>query len=872
MTLSLRHRGPDDDGFFEDATASLGFRRLSIIDLEHGAQPMSMDDGKLQIVYNGEVYNFRELRAELEPLGHVFQTTCDTEVVLHAYAEWGTDCFRRFNGMWGLAILDERGDDPRLVLARDHFGIKPLFYARHRGRVVFASEIKAILQDETFPREVDEQQMYEYLRFGLFDHNDGTFFRGIRQVPAAAYAVIEGSTISEATYWTPRLSEDGDASPETFRAMFERAVQRRLVADVPVGICLSGGLNSSSICTVMAQQLHDHVRDTESLGDRLKTFSAVFPGDRIDESSYIKSVLKVTGADNSEVQPTDQDFIRELEAWVWHMEEPMVSSAPFAMWMVMRLARREVTVTLDGQAGDELLAGYDHYPYVLLRQLLRERRYAEFAREAWLLRDIVTPLVRRRLRERGQRVDVAAMLSPSFTRGRKPPADDRVADDLKRRLLQDFRTYSLPPLLRYEDRASMAHSLEARLPYLDQELVDYILTLPRTAIIHNGWTRAIVRQALHGVLPRKVEARRKKIGFTTPEFRWYRRQRAVLQSLMRSPSFRARPYWKAAAVAENFRRACVGEVEESMFFWRAVNAEVWLRVYIDGTTRSLDTHSYEGGFVRRGDRATAKTLANGDALLDGARLNWGRHLFLEDKGRIWARFPVRSALIKPGDDLLEAIGGGLERLRGDGIEVEDGDVLLVSEKALAISQGRSYPIDEIPVSRTARLLSRYVSHEPTGVGLAHPTTMQLAIDEAGAGRILLAAAAAAATKPLGMRGVFYRVAGHGVNAIDGPSSLNLPPYDKWATKSPVDPSGEALRIAADLRRRTGRRVGVAIIDANDMAAEVLAAVGVEAEAVLAMIADNPLGQSDEQTPFGLVRRVAPAGIATPAPEPVPVGA
>src|SRR6202050_4168084 len=403
MTASIRHRGPDDEGYFEDGVASLGFRRLSIIDLERGNQPVSMDEGRLQMVYNGEVYNYRELRAELQRLGHAFLTACDTEVVLHAYAQWSTDCFRRFNGMWGLAILDERGPAPKLVLARDHFGIKPLFYARHRGRVVFASEIKAILQDETFPREVDDQQMYEYLRFGLFDHNDGTFFRGIRQVPAAAFAVIEGGAISETVYWTPRLSEDGDASPEAFRAVFERAVQRRLVADVPVGICLSGGLDSSSICTVMAQQLHDHVRDTESLGDRLKTFSAVFPGDRIDESEYIESVLEVTGADNSTVEPTDQDFIRELEAWVWHMEEPMVSSAPFAMWMVMRLARQQVTVTLDGQAGDELLAGYDHYPYVLLRQLLRERRYLEFTREAWLLRDHVGPLVRRRLRERGQR-------------------------------------------------------------------------------------------------------------------------------------------------------------------------------------------------------------------------------------------------------------------------------------------------------------------------------------------------------------------------------------------------------------------------------------------------------------------------------------
>ena len=872
MTESLRHRGPDDDGHYEDAVASLGFRRLSIIDLEHGNQPMSMDDGRLHIVYNGEVYNFRELRSDLEAAGHTFHTTSDTEVVLHSYAEWGTDCFRRFNGMWGLAILDERGTAPKLVLARDHFGIKPLFYARHRGRVVFASEIKAILQDETFPREVDDQQMYEYLRFGLFDHNDGTFFRGVRQVPAAAFAVIEGGSLSETTYWTPRLSEDGDASPEAFRAVFERAVQRRLVADVPVGICLSGGLDSSSICTVMAQQLRDHAADTESLGDRLKTFSAVFPGDRIDESGYIRSVLDTTGADNSTVQPTDQDFIRELEAWVWHMEEPMVSSAPFAMWMVMRLARRQVTVTLDGQAGDELLAGYDHYPYVLLRQLLRDRRYSEFAREAWLLRDIVGPLVRRRLRERGHRVDVAAMLSPSFMRGRRPPADDRVADDLKRRLLQDFRTYSLPPLLRYEDRASMAHSLEARLPYLDQELVDYVLTLPRSAIIHNGWTRAIVRSSLHGVLPRAVERRRKKIGFTTPEFRWYRRQRAVLQSLMRSPSFRARPYWKAAAVAEGFRRACAGEVEESMFFWRAVNAEIWLRVYIDAATRALDEHSYEGGFVARGDRAAAARVSDGPRLLAGARLNWGRHLFLEEHGRIWARFPLRSALLSPGSDLVQALSDSIDGLRDRGVAVEDGDLLLVSEKALAISQGRSYPIDDIRVSRAARWLSRFVSHEPTGIGLAHPTTMQLAMDEAGTARILGAAAVAAVTRPLGMRGMFYRVAGHGVNAIDGPSKLNLPPYDGWATKAPLDPSGEALRIAAEIHRRTGRRVAVAIVDANDMAAEVLAATGIDADSVLAVLADNPLGQSDEQTPFGLVRRVRLADAAAAPAEPVPVGA
>src|SRR5690349_16285864 len=209
MTEAQHHRGPDDDGYFETDEASLGFRRLSIIDIEHGQQPMATDDGLVHIVYNGEVYNFRELRAELEPLGHTFRTNCDTEVVLHAYEEWGTDCFARFNGMWGLALLDRRGGAPRLVLARDHFGIKPLFFARNGQRVLFASEVKGILQDPSFKRAVNEQAMFDYLAYGLFDHTTSTFFEGVRQVPAAAFAVIDDSGITETTYWTPRLSESG---------------------------------------------------------------------------------------------------------------------------------------------------------------------------------------------------------------------------------------------------------------------------------------------------------------------------------------------------------------------------------------------------------------------------------------------------------------------------------------------------------------------------------------------------------------------------------------------------------------------------------------------------------------------------------------
>ncbi|HEV3122992.1 MAG TPA: asparagine synthase (glutamine-hydrolyzing) [Candidatus Dormibacteraeota bacterium] len=858
MAVAQRHRGPDDDGFFECEHASLGFRRLSIIDVSGGHEPMWTDDELLHLVYNGEVYNFRELRAELEPLGHRFKTHCDAEVVLHAYEEWGGDCFARFNGMWAVAILDRRTPDRRLILCRDHFGIKPLYYANSDGRTLFASEIKSILQDPRFARRVNESRMYDYLAHGFFDHDTATFFEGVRQVPAAAYVVVDDDGVSEHRYWEPVLSEDGSADPDEFRALFEKAVERRLVSDVPVGICLSGGLDSGSIVSVMARLLEQHVPDSVSLGDRLKTFSAVFPNDPIDESDYIRAALKTTGADSAWCEPTADDFIEELEAWVWHVEEPMVSSAPYAMWQVARLAAKQVTVVLDGQGGDELLGGYDHYPYVYVRDLWRRHRRRDAIREAWKARDIVVPLIRRRLGERRRRVDIHALLRPDFIKGKQRPRDERVVNDLKVRLLQDFATYSLPPLLRYEDRNSMAHSLEARLPFLDQDLVEHILRLPAEAIIRNGVTRAILRDALVGILPEKIHRRRKKIGFTTPEFRWYRRQRAALQSLMRSPSFAARSFWDAPALAVAFREACAGNTEENLIFWRAINVEVWMRVFFDDAARQLDAGSLHAGFIRRGDIAVA--AAYGDVaqrVFAVGRANPGRHLFMRAAdGDVYARLPLRSSLIGRGDDLVAAIVDCIDALVTRGAPPQDGDVLLVSEKSLAISQGRAFPVDEVRVSRLAGLLSRFVTRTPGGVGIGHPVTMQLAVREAGRLRVLAAALVAALARPLGKHGVFYRVAGARVNAIDGPSKFNLPPYDTWAVLAPSDPESAARHIAAELSRRYAVRIRVAVIDASDFGAEIFATSGaVDTELVRELVADNPLGQSDEQTPFGLVRRV-----------------
>jgi asparagine synthase (glutamine-hydrolysing) len=581
MTDAMAHRGPDGGGYVETPAASMGMRRLKIIDLATGDQPMTTADGRLHLVYNGEVYNYRELRTELEALGHVFRTRSDSEVVLEAYAEWGRDAFPRFNGMWGLALLDERGDEPKLVLCRDHFGIKPLYYGRWAGRVVFASEIKAILVDPTFPRRVNEDVMFDYLAHGLFDHSSMTFFDGIESVPAASFVEIDRRGLRIERYWEGTLAEDGSPDPRAFRVLFERAVARRLVSEVPVGTCLSGGLDSSSITVILAEQLKAAGKDAASLGTRLQTFSAIFPSDSIDESRYIDSVVEATQAVSHRIAPTHGGLIAELDELVRQVEMPMVSSAPYAMWTVMRMAKDHVTVLIDGQGGDELLGGYDVYPYIYLRELLRQHHFRRLVVEGFRWRSVLVPLALSRLLARFRGAPDVSLLRSTFRRKHPPAVDERSQDNVKLRLLQDLTTYSLPPLLRYEDRISMSHSVETRLPFLDQELVEAVLRLPTSAILDRGRSRTILREALRGSLPDRIYRRVKKIGFTTPEFRWFSDEQPALQRILHSPSFTGRPYWDGPAVADAFRLACEGKGRRSLFFWRVINAEIWLRVYID---------------------------------------------------------------------------------------------------------------------------------------------------------------------------------------------------------------------------------------------------------------------------------------------------
>ena len=591
MLTALVHRGPDDEGRFSEGGLSIGHRRLSIIDLETGHQPIHNEDETLWIVYNGEVYNFRELRSELEALGHRFYTRTDTEVLLHAYEEYGEECVSRFNGMFALAILDRSRRS--LFLARDHFGIKPLYYHESSGNFLFASEIKALLEWPGLAREPDDEIIYEYLMYGWHEHRPETFFKGIRKLPAAHYMVVDENGVRTERYWdvarpnAPRGAATGEFPmvARRFGDLLEDSVQRRLISDVSVGSCLSGGLDSSAIVCIMDRLLKKSVPESEAIGDRLKTFSAVYPGEHLDEREYIDSVLEVTDAEGNFVYPEHDEFFAELERFVFYQEEPLVSTGPYAQWCVMRDVARKVKVVIDGQGADELMAGYTPYFFVYFQQLKSERRFLTLLKELTAARDVTLPFFRNYVRDRfkpGRQVEVQSLLAAGFFEKFQPDSRRRhEATSLRGRLYEDVFVHSLPALLRYEDKNSMAFSVESRVPFLDPRLVEYIFSLPPEAIIAGGWNKRVMREALTGILPEKVRRRRWKVGFTTPEMAWLVARRDLVEEVFDSESFSTRPYFDASAVREAFGRICAGAAEETLAVWRVLNLEIWLRVFFD---------------------------------------------------------------------------------------------------------------------------------------------------------------------------------------------------------------------------------------------------------------------------------------------------
>ena len=623
---TLRHRGPDDEGYVfldsqtghaearggVDTPAALALpelskagvprgadmflasRRLAIQDLSPaGHQPMRSADGRLWLAFNGEIYNFRELRHELEDQGLTFSTGSDTEVLLAAFATWGDETLDRCNGMWGLALWDAA--ERRLLLARDRFGVKPLYYTWSAGQLLFASEIKALLAWPGIRAEPNERVLDDYLAFGLVDQTNETFFAGVQQLaPGHTLELRLPDGIPTVRRWYElRLTAPApiDETAERFAALFEDACDHRLISDVPVGTCLSGGLDSSAIVCVVDRLLGEGHRAGSA--DRQLTFSARYDDRRHDEGTFIDAVVAATAVEPHEARPTAEGLALEIDQLVRQQDEPFWSTSIYAQWLVFRSARENgVVVTLDGQGGDEVAGGYTHYFGPRLASLLRAARPIAFVQEA-------AALARRHPSQRAQLpIRIAAGLAPwrlreqLARRTRRPTwvrgtgeAEPRDVygvpnDPLSAQIHRDL-TLGLRPLLRVADRNSMAHSVESRLPFLDYRLVEFGYSARPETKIRDGVTKTMLREGLRDVLPREGRDRHDKIGFSTPEDTWFRGALLLLaRDVLSSPSFQDRPWFDAARVRETLE-AHVGGANRALELWRALNTELWARQHLD---------------------------------------------------------------------------------------------------------------------------------------------------------------------------------------------------------------------------------------------------------------------------------------------------
>jgi asparagine synthase (glutamine-hydrolysing) len=580
MSEKLIHRGPDGAGTEIRGCIGLVHRRLAIIDLsDEGLQPMTSEDRTLWLVYNGEIYNYVELREELVGKGHRFRSQSDTEVILHAYEEWGTGCLRRFNGMWAFALWDERLQ--QLFCARDRFGIKPFYYTMAGGSFLFASEIKALIEHPDAGKSPDDEILGTYLAWGVQDHSARTMFDGIFQLkPAHALMVTTDGPHIPYRYWDITINSavrsDGRNNQDTgrFLDLLRDATRIHLRSDVAVGTCLSGGIDSSTLAVLINNLIRGE--GPAQVSDRQKTFSVVFTDKRFDESRYIDEIVNATGVDSHRTEPAPEQLREDIDRLIWVQDEPFGSLSIYAQYCVMRLAQKNVKVVLDGQGADELLAGYLAYLGSYIRGLVHSFHIGTALREiAGGLRihrrffySAFGQLLARRSRRN-------LLTVPAF------PVD-RYAGSLDEVLGRELCSTNLPALLHYEDRNSMAFSIESRVPYLDVRFVEYVASLPLDQKIRNGMTKIALRSAVLGIIPESIRCRADKMGFVTPEEIWMKETlRPFVLDVLGADSFRARPYWNAEAVMNDYLAFLEGRSAYSPEVWRIVCTELWLRKFFD---------------------------------------------------------------------------------------------------------------------------------------------------------------------------------------------------------------------------------------------------------------------------------------------------
>ena len=595
MNALLHHRGPDDEGYFENTGITFGHKRLSIIDLYTGKQPIYNEDGTCVIVYNGEIYNYKELRKDLIIKGHRFSTKTDTEVVLHSYEEYGVDCLKSFNGMFAFAIWDM--NNQRLFLARDRLGIKPLYYHwdKNRQRLMFASEIKALLVDAKINRKLNPTALIDYMAFqNILD--DKTFFDSIKiLLPGHKLTVNDGQCNLE-PYWQPmfqkKILPKHEDYLQTFRKVLKNSVKRQLMSDVQLGAYLSGGFDSSSVATY-ASELN---------GGSLNTFTGYFDeSEAFDERIAAMAVAENIGAVFHQVAISQLDFESNIFDIIYHLDEPKVGPGAFPQYHVSSLVSKHVKVVLTGHGGDELFCGYPLYKMYYFGSLIRRNplylmtllRNLKPGEGKAAIVNILFPLVR-------PEMGLGMNLSLDYRKWRnvigadliKEVADYNPLDTLNSLVSKApneildriqylyLKTY-LPSLFIVEDKVGMAHSIEARLPICDNEMVDYALSIPFEEKLKGYELKHIVKEAMREKLPKEIY-RQPKMGFPTPLAKWFKNGlKDFMKKILLDKQCLDRGVFEPDRVKKYLNEHLDGKRNRQHVLWKILNVEIWHRVFID---------------------------------------------------------------------------------------------------------------------------------------------------------------------------------------------------------------------------------------------------------------------------------------------------
>jgi len=592
MMSAMNHRGPDDQGMFIDHNIGLGHVRLSIIDLSSaGHQPMFSSDERYVIVYNGEIFNYLELRDQLTAFGYRFATKTDTEVLLSAYQHWGEDCQNRFNGMWAFVIYDRK--EKKVFASRDRYGIKPFYYFQENSFFAFASEIPPLLTLLPGKPAPDNQSIFDYLVFNRTDHTERTFFHEIKKLQHGHVIKIQCEPAKRPNFSIEKWYDlrdhvnrcSGFASPQEFRELFSSAVGLRLRSDVPVGVCLSGGLDSSSIVSVL---LADYRKED------LHTFSAVYePGQHEDESHFI-DLFKPEVNNMHFIRPSAQSLLNDLHDFIRAHAEPIPSTSPYAQFKVMELAKDHIVVTLDGQGADEELAGYHYFFGFYFKELLvglkisrllyEMLHYSLKHKSAYAYKSFLYFLLPQYFRTRleaNKNGYISAALYHEYAPKTTTVGELYGSNGLQDALLNHFE-YKLEHLLKWEDRNSMWFSLEARVPFLDHRLVEKIIAIRSDLVINRGMTKNILRQAMQGTLPASICNRIDKIGFATPQDQWFRTPdfKKYISELIKSQSFKVKKIWDVDSIQRMYKAHLSGTANHSNEIWKWIHLENWFQTFI----------------------------------------------------------------------------------------------------------------------------------------------------------------------------------------------------------------------------------------------------------------------------------------------------